>query len=245
MKQQKFRRSVLSICGLGLMVMVLGCSDSDDSDLPQGDVEMDGETCESDAYTGEGTYYDADGSGNCSFDPSPGDLMVAAMNTTDYLGSGACGACARITGPEGEVTVRIVDRCPECAPGDVDLSPQAFEQLSPLGFGRIPISWRYVSCNVTGSVVYHFKEGSNEWWSAVQVRNHRQAIAKFEYKDAGGQYREMVRTDYNYFLEEDGMGPGPYAFRITDVVGNIIEDSNIAFVEGGDVPGNSQFDGCQ
>ena len=30
-------------------------------------------------YTGEGTFYGADGSGNCSYDRSPGNLMVAAM----------------------------------------------------------------------------------------------------------------------------------------------------------------------
>ena len=31
-------------------------------------------------HSGEGTYYGADGSGNCSFDAAPGDPLVAAMN---------------------------------------------------------------------------------------------------------------------------------------------------------------------
>src|SRR5688572_22311008 len=32
-------------------------------------------------HTGEATYYtEADGGGNCSFDPTPQDLMVGAMN---------------------------------------------------------------------------------------------------------------------------------------------------------------------
>ena len=42
--------------------------------------------------TGEGTYYNADGTGNCSFDPSPEDLMVAAMNHADYDNAALCGA---------------------------------------------------------------------------------------------------------------------------------------------------------
>ena len=37
------------------------------------------------AKSGEGTYYDATGAGNCSFDPSPNDLMVAAMNAPDEV----------------------------------------------------------------------------------------------------------------------------------------------------------------
>src|SRR5262249_35556891 len=61
--------------------------------------------------TGEATYYDfADGSGNCSFDPSPNDLMIGAMNHVDYAGSAACGACVRLAGPNGGITIRVVDQ---------------------------------------------------------------------------------------------------------------------------------------
>lgn len=194
--------------------------------------------------SGEGTYYDADGSGNCSFPPSPGDLMVAAMNETDYMGSAPCGACAHVVGPSGEVTVRIVDRCPECAPGDIDMSPQAFERVAALSAGRVDITWRYVPCEVTGPVAYHFKEGSNPWWTAVQVRNHRHAVARFEYLGDDGAYHEVPRLEYNYFVEAGGMGDGPYAFRITDVYGHVLEDSGIAFVEGGEVSGAGQFPPC-
>src|SRR5262249_737479 len=36
-------------------------------------------------HMGDGTYYvEANGGGNCSFDPTPNDLMVGAMNHTDY-----------------------------------------------------------------------------------------------------------------------------------------------------------------
>src|SRR5690242_13084032 len=65
---------------------------------------------------GKVTYYDfADGSGACSFDPTPDDLMVGAMNAPDYQASAACGACVSIDGPNGNsIVVRIVDLCPEC-----------------------------------------------------------------------------------------------------------------------------------
>lgn len=195
-------------------------------------------------HTGEATYYDfADGSGNCSFDPSPGDLMVGAMNHTDYGASAACGACARIDGPNGTVTVRIVDRCPECPKGDIDLSPQAFEKLAELPKGRVAISWQYVPCSVSGPIRYRFKEGSNQWWTAVQLRNHRHAIAKLEVKK-GGAYVEVPRLDYNYFVDESGMGPGPYEFRVTDVYGATLVDTGIAHAEAQEVAGAAQFPAC-
>jgi expansin (peptidoglycan-binding protein) len=194
---------------------------------------------------GEATYYDfADGSGNCSFDPSPQDLMIGAMNHTDYAASAACGACVLLQGPNAEIKIRIVDRCPECPEGDIDLSPEAFSQIADLGAGRVPITWHYAPCDVTGPVVYHFKEGSNQWWTAVQIRNHRHPIATFEYKDDNGTYQAVTRLDYNYFVEDAGMGPGPYSFRVTDVYGNILEDSGIPFIEAGDSPGAAQFPAC-
>src|SRR4051812_16207744 len=80
-------------------------------------------------HSGEGTYYGATGAGNCSFDPSPDNLMVAAMNHTDYAGSAACGEYVAVTGPKGTLTLRIVDQCPECRPGDIDLSAEAFARI--------------------------------------------------------------------------------------------------------------------
>lgn len=166
------------------------------------------------------------------------------MNQTDYAGSAPCGACALVKGHKGEVTVRIVDRCPECLPGDIDLSPQAFEKIAVLAEGRVDITWTYVECPVQGNIVYHFKEGSNIWWSAVQVRNHRYAIAKLEYLDENGQFKEVPRLEYNYFVEDTGMGEGPYTFRVTDVHGHVLQDTGIPFAPDTDAPGAGQFPSC-
>ena len=41
-----------------------------------------------------------------------------------------------------DVTVTVADTCPGCAPGSVDLTPTAFQQLASLDVGRIHgISW--------------------------------------------------------------------------------------------------------
>jgi expansin (peptidoglycan-binding protein) len=84
-------------------------------------------------------------------------------------------------------------------------------------------------------------EGSSQWWTAVQVRNHRNPVAKLEYVDDGGSWVDVPRTSYNFFIMVHGMGPGPYSFRVTDVYGNVLTDSNIPHVEGGTVDGAGQF----
>jgi expansin (peptidoglycan-binding protein) len=204
-----------------------------------------GGACEAAAeHRGEATFYSADGSGNCSFPAAPGDPFVAAMNEADYAGSAACGACVALTGPKGSVTVRVVDRCPECRAGDVDLHPGAFERIAERAAGRVPIRWSYVPCDVSGPAVFHFKDGSNPFWTAVQVRNHRFAVASVERRRPDGTWAPMARASYNYFLEPGGFGEkGPYALRATDVRGNVIEGSAAAVSEG-DAAAGGQFPAC-
>jgi expansin (peptidoglycan-binding protein) len=192
---------------------------------------------------GRATYYDATGAGNCSFDPTPNDLMVAAISHEDYGSADYCGAYVEVYGPEGSVVVRIVDKCPDaqCTAGHLDLSREAFARIAPLELGIVPITWRIVSPELAGPIAYHFKDGSNQWWTAVQVRNHRNPVTKLEYRNNAGMWVAAPRVDYNFFLEANGMGPGPYAFRVTDSYGNVLEDAGIAFIEGGVVPGRAQF----
>jgi expansin (peptidoglycan-binding protein) len=193
-------------------------------------------------HQGIATYYNATGAGACSFDPSPADLMVAAMNAEEYNNSAVCGAYVHVSGPKGAITVRIVDLCPECLAGHLDLSREAFAQIADLPLGRVPISWQVVSPALVGPIAYHFKDGSNQWWTAVQIRNHRNPIARLEYLTGGGQWVSVPRTSYNYFVQTNpGMGPGPYTFRVTDSYGNSLIDGNIPHVENGTVSGASQF----
>jgi expansin (peptidoglycan-binding protein) len=106
-----------------VVCVALSCSNS--KDVPpathaEAGAGVTGPTCPPAAapmHTGEGTYYTfADGSGNCMFPATPNDLDIGAMNQTDYADSAACGMCAQVTGPDGSITIRIVDRCPECKP---------------------------------------------------------------------------------------------------------------------------------
>lgn len=193
-------------------------------------------------HQGIATYYAATGAGACSFDPSPADLNVAAMNAEEYANSGVCGAFVRVAGPKGAITVRIVDLCPECKAGHLDLSQQAFAQIADVRLGRVSINWQIISTAIDGPIRYHFKDGSNQWWTAVQVRNHRNPIAKLEYRTGNNTWVSVPRTSYNYFVQTNpGMGTGPFVFRVTDIYGNIVVDDGISHIESGTVSGAAQF----
>lgn len=191
-------------------------------------------------HTGEGTYYNASGAGNCSFAASPNNLLVAALNNPDYRSALFCGAYVRVTGPSGSVTVRIVDRCPECATGDLDLSPQAFAQITPLVAGRVPISWHVVDSGITSPISVMFKDGSNQWWTGIQIRNHRTPVFRLEFRTSGGSFQTINREQYNYFVQTN-MGPGPYTLRITDFYGRQIVQNNVPLLDNAAFPGTVQF----
>jgi len=227
---------------LVVVLALAGCGAcSDDPEPPPGDAAASC-TAPRAPLTGEGTYYAADGTGNCSFEASS-DRLVAAINAPDYATASWCGACLAVTGPMGEVIVRVVDKCPGCASGDLDLSAEAFARISPLSAGRVPITWREVACDVQGPLSYQFKDGSSQYWTAIQVRNHRYPIAKLEAGTAGA-LATIARVDYNYFIETSGLGAGPYTIRVTDTRGHVVEDGNIAL--GNDVTrtGTTQFPVC-
>ena len=194
------------------------------------------------AEMGDGTYYAADGTGNCSFDAT-GDLMVAAMNAADYMNAAWCGACLDVTGPNGEIVVRVVDQCPGCQHGDLDLSQQAFEMIAPLSAGRVAITWHEVACDETGPIAYRFKEGTNPYWAAIQVRDHKYPIAKLEVQQ-GTAWTEVQRADYNYFVAGSGLGNGPFTLRVTDTRGQQLVDTNVALGDAVVRAGAAQFATC-
>lgn len=201
---------------------------------------------------GDATHYDAQAgaaarTGSCSFEAIPDERMVAALNGPDYDHAAWCGACLAVRGPDGDIVVRVVDKCPGCEHGDLDLGREAFAQLAPLSAGRVRITWRAIECPVTGPIAYRFKSGSNAQWSAIQVRNHRHAIARLEARGATSPtsaYRTLARTDYNYFVAAGGLGTGPYAVRVTDVHGHVVEDSAIALDDAVTQPGSAQLASC-
>jgi expansin (peptidoglycan-binding protein) len=190
-------------------------------------------------YSGEGTWYSGGDGGNCGYGPT--DPWYAAINATDYEGSRTCGAFVDVTGPDGTVRVRVTDQCSECAPGDLDLGPQAFEVIADLPDGRVPITWQVVSPAAIGNLAYVVGDGSNPWWMTFQVRDHRNIVSKLELL-VEGVWTSLPRQPYNSFLFESGTGlPGPYTLRATDVYGEQLVTTGITLTPGAVQPTSQQF----
>ncbi len=200
---------------------------------------------DSSTHTGKGTFYDYSGGGNCSL-PVSTTTLTAAMNATDYANSAACGGFIKVTNNDTglSVTVRVDDQCPECAPGNVDLDQDAFAQIANLATGIIPIRWQYVANDQAGNLKLYFEGSSSQWWTAVQVRDHRYPIAKLEARLSGSSnaYTSVARESHNYFVAPSGLGSGPYDFRITDLWGQTVEIKAIQLMPGVELDSGTQFD---
>eukprot|EP00803_Ostreobium_quekettii_P000493 evm.model.scf_238EXC.6 EVM.evm.TU.scf_238EXC.6 scf_238EXC:54616-55491(+) len=117
-----------------------------------------GYTCETAPYVGDATYYHQNGGYTaCGNNDLNDQDMIAAISwqiydRTDDGGnpnaSKSCQRCAKVYGPLDPIIVRIKDKCGGCKPGDIDLSPRAFNIL--MGgpeVGRQPgVKWHYVDC---------------------------------------------------------------------------------------------------
>ncbi|WP_250279404.1 expansin EXLX1 family cellulose-binding protein [Frankia sp. Cppng1_Ct_nod] len=180
-------------------------------------------------YTGQGTFYSLGGGlGNCLYEGAglEASHAYAALNDADFENARMCGAYIQATGPRGTIVVKIVDRCPECKPGDVDFSQEAFAAIADPVAGRVAISWNLVSPGDIGNVQYRIKDGSSAYWLAVQPRNHRNPVVSLEIS-VNGTWLALPREDYNYFLAPNGLGAGPFTVRLTDIYGQQLVNSGI------------------
>jgi len=170
-------------------------------------------------YHGKATFYDSgDGNGACLFGPAS-DVMIGAMNETDYESAKACGAYVQVRAANGaSITIKITNECPlPCAPGQIDLSPQAFAKLADPHLGEVPITWKLLSPGTSDTISIRYKVGSSQWWCGIQVINHRNPVALLEVHTSSGWSR-LPRMAYNYFLSAHGTGCGG-AIRVTDIYG--------------------------
>ena len=210
--------------------------------------ETTGGSCEdTEVFSGDATWYELGGNPvNCGFPTDALPPYYAALNGPQYGAADYCGACILAEGPNGSVELLLVDQCPGCAMGDIDLSPAAFEQIAALADGRVEVTWRVVPCSdAPASIGYRFKEGSSQWWTAVQIVGHRTPVASLEYR-RDGAWVDVTRLDYNYFVEDQGMGTGPLELRVTDIFGNTLQNSGIELIADESViAGAGQFPTCE
>ncbi|MFC8846353.1 MULTISPECIES: expansin EXLX1 family cellulose-binding protein [unclassified Micromonospora] len=186
-------------------------------------------------HQGKATFYDSKGAGgNCSYPSAPANRLYVALGPSEYAAGAACGGHLDVTGPKGTVRVLVMDQCPECAAGHLDLSREAFARIADPVQGIVSVSYRaVVDPPLPGPLTFRIKEGSSQWWFAVLVADHGNPLSAVEVRQgSSGGWRAAARQDYNYWLIESGAGPGPYSIRVTDVYGHRVTAAGIRLAPG-------------
>lgn len=195
--------------------------------------------CDSTWFEGEGTQYGGvagSNGGNCGLWVDDGDFYHCALNHAQYDSSMACGACIHAYGPLGDITVKVVDRCPECKPGDIDFSTDAFVKVATLEAGRVPIKWQFVPCPLERekqkNIQVFYDAGTSPYYFKALFSNHYVGLQKVEYLNADNEWVDIHREMYNYFvalggIDSDKTGVGPYTFRLTSWTGEQVVAENV------------------
>ncbi len=184
---------------------------------------------------GDGTYYGLGGeqTGNCAMRaPRPewmGTRVPVAVSGQIY--AGMCGACVIFYGEGkglGASPIRgwghgvVVDKCPECKPGDLD--------LSRIGDGRWHIKWRVVPCPGPGAggLGYLF-EGSNRFYRKLQPRNLISPAYKVKIDGMTARF-----TDDNFWvaMKLPGGFASTYKVQIWTVLGHYYESMLNEYTDG-------------
>jgi expansin len=178
------------------------------------------------------THYVLQGLGNCSY-PAPANGLFVALSPAEYDSGAACGGYLEVTGPDGSVTVQVIDQCPPCATGHIDLSETAFARLAPLSAGLINVSYdSLVNPALPAPVTAEVKQGSSQYWLALLFDNTGNPLASVQVETASGGWLSLSRASYNYWIASSGAGNGPFTVRLTDTQGHQITVRGITLSPG-------------
>jgi expansin (peptidoglycan-binding protein) len=173
------------------------------------------------AVSGTATHYVLSGTGNCSYPSRPADGLFVAMSPPEYDGAAACGGYVEVSGPDGSVRAEVIDQCPPCAAGHVDLSEAAFSRIAPLSAGLVSVTYQAVADPpLPAPVSLRVKEGSSRYWLALLAINTGNPLASVQVETAPGDWRDLARADYDYWIASSGAGAGPFTVRLTDTAGH-------------------------
>ncbi|OWZ17979.1 Carbohydrate-binding protein [Phytophthora megakarya] len=202
-------------------------------------------------YTGDGTAYTLGdtASGNCNMMSALNFAKTdyAALNNDQWSGLQNCGRCAEVSCADSRcadqtksVVVQILDRCPECKHGDLDLSPSVFKTLTGSDPSRYKVKWKFVNCPVAGNVNYCLKGGSNNYWTAIQPTNVATGVTSLQ---INGKAAKMLDGAYYYLLDGSGTAVADLSkvtVSLTDLNGVTMKDT-LSLSAGSCTAGSSQF----
>jgi expansin len=131
---------------------------------------------------GQAYFYDpGQGPGACSFGPLPASGLYVSLAESQYARGAACGSYIAVTGPSGTVTAEVVDACPGCTNGGIDLSEAAFAKVASPAQGTAEVS--YVQARdpkLPGPLALRVERPATSGWLGLQVLNTGNPLASVD-----------------------------------------------------------------
>jgi len=160
-----------------------------------------------------------------------------------------CDACAKVTTRLGKsIVVRLVTYGVSRSPGDMDLSPEAYDaihEVDPQGTpdDPRPMSWQLAKCPDSGNIYFQYQTEANVWWTSLWVRNGKLPIDGLEVRSANhAGFFALTRGGDGTFTDAGGFGEGEFELSVTGRGGQVLSQSFSGFEPGGLVESALQFD---
>ncbi|SCV57014.1 related to extracellular cellulase CelA/allergen Asp F7-like, putative [Fusarium fujikuroi] len=196
------------------------------------------------SVSGSSTFYGGNlAGGNCMFSTYtlPSGILGTAFSGQKWDNAANCGACIEVTGPSGTIKAMIVDKCPECDPGHLDLFPDAFKAVGGTD-GIVKTSYKFVECGITTPLVLHNKEGTSANWFSIQVVNANEPVKSVQVStDGGSTWKSTERKDYNFFENPAGFGKTSVDVKVTSSTGKSVVVKNVGVTAGAQYKASSNF----
>ncbi|KAI1127933.1 carbohydrate-binding module family 63 protein [Nemania abortiva] len=197
------------------------------------------------AVAGRSTFYGGNlNGGACSFTTYtlPSGIFGTAFSGAAWDSAAHCGACLRVNANGKSIIAMVVDKCPECEEGHLDLFENAFDVLSPLSSDLLSTSYTFVDCPISSPLVLHNKSGTSAYWFSMQVVNANEPISKLEVStDGGSTWKATTRQDYNFFENASGFGTDTVTVRVTSESGSTVVVKNVSLASDSQVTASSNF----
>jgi expansin len=122
------------------------------------------------------------------------------------------------------------------------LFPDAFAKLYNPIAGIITVNWSIVACGITSPIILHNKDGTSQYWFAMQVVNSNIPVASLEVCTDGYTWQPTTRADYNFFENQSGFGTTTLDVRITSITGSTITVKGVSVSSGSSTTASSNFE---
>ncbi|KAJ7123963.1 Non-catalytic module family EXPN protein [Mycena crocata] len=93
--------------------------------------------------TGKATFYNPGGALGACGNPIQDSDHAVALATDSYAGGAHCGKNINVQYNGASLVLKVVDLCPGCTAGGLDLTAGSFAQIADPGLGHVDVQWAF------------------------------------------------------------------------------------------------------